>query len=1193
MMMNKLFLILLLFCSSVIAEVTPTFREINLDSRSQVQLPEPGLKGSDWQWLRQKRMLIYGTAAPNYPPYDITTGLHDYGGINADYLGIIGYNLNIQVRVRYYESYELLLQALARGEVDLIANASDEDKQKHGLLLSHPYLVASPALVERTDSLLHSKPIRRVGIESLYRNRKALIGRFPAGSTQIYDSSRRALEALSFNNLDAFIGDAISARYLINQANLNNLRLQLLPQEDANGFAFAVASSNGRLQRILNRVLETIPDSAVVAIQSRWSGGAPMASAGKHLLFTSLERKWIEDNPRVRVVVNDDFAPLNFFDEQGYFHGLTADVLEAISTRTGLKFDVIRATSLQQSLEEMKSGKADVVAGVTLDAVWPNGLLTTRSYLFNSWVLVGHEAQKADLQPQRIALVRGHPLDTFLRQHYPQSRIIPVATPYAGIEALTDGRADVLVLPMISADFLLSHGSQPGLQILRGLDSEPARFVMGVSGSEYPLATILDKALLSIPPEDIHAMTRNWYNNAYLMNSESVEGASMARYYRPALLALAAILLCFLAIFIFYRRQHQHRLEALRNEMALHQQMLLDAVPIPIYLTDLKEKIILANARFYQALGLAPPEAVGNSLESFQLSLSGAEDIALSSNEQDPHALLLTRQLTFGGQPHILQQWSTLLMAQQGQCDSKVGGWFDITERDQLIVQLQQAKERADSANRAKTTFLATMSHEIRTPLNAIIGMLELVLRQRQRGGEADVDLLNIAQGSAHSLLALIGDILDISRIESERLVLHPERADLRQLIESVAILFDGVARQKGLGFKLDIDAEIAGDVMIDPVRFKQVISNLVSNAIKFTGQGTVTLSALVDAVDDERLEMRVRVIDTGKGIDTATQSALFQPFSQGKNMAGSHGAGLGLYICRTLIAMMRGSIALVSEPEIGTEVTVSLSIPRLLAIVPPPTASPVEAPERAGLRILVVEDHRAGRLLLTQQLRFLGHHPLPVEDGIQALKALEQQRVDLVITDCHMPNMDGYDFTRRLRVKEREQGLPAVELWGLTADAQGSAREACLQAGMNDCLFKPLNLQILTEKLRTLSVEPGDAGSDLRIFDPAALPAELRVAGVFNEFVATLIESLDEDCAELNALRDHRSSDNGQIAEVAHKLLGAARLVHADLLAEACRRLAASGDIDDMDAVVQAATDLIGVLQQSLSLADTRTTEG
>lgn len=1186
--MNKLFLILLFFCSVAAAEVTPTFREINLDSRSQVQLPEPGLNGSDWQWLRQKRMLIYGTAAPNYPPYDITTGLHDYGGINADYLGIIGYNLNVQVRVRYYDNYDLLMQALAKGEVDVIANASDEDKQKYGLLLSHPYLVASPALVERTDSLLHGKPIQRVGIESLYRNRKALLGRFPAGNTQIYDSSRRALEALSFNNLDAFIGDAISARYLINQANLNNLRLQLLPQEDANGFSFGVGRHNTRLQRILNRVLENIPDSAAVAIQSRWSGGAPMATAGKHLLFTSLERKWIEDNPRVRVVVNDDFAPLNFFDEQGYFHGLTADVLEAIAARTGLKFDVIRATSLEQSLEEVKSGKADVVAGVTLDAVWPNGLLTTRSYLFNSWVLVGHEAQKADLQPQRIALVRGHPLDAFLRQHYPQSRIIPVATPYAGIEALADGRADVLVLPMISADYLLSHVSQPGLQILRGLDSEPARFVMGVSGSEYPLATILDKALLNIPPEDIHTMTRNWYNNAYLMNSDSVEGASLAPYYRPALLVLAVILLFLIGIFIFYRRRHRQHLAALRDEMALHQQMLLDAVPVPIYITDLKEKITSANARFYQALGLAPPKAVGNSLDSFQLSLSGAEDIALNANEQDPHAFLVTRQLIFGEQPHILQQWSTLLMAEEGHCYSKVGGWFDITEREQLIVQLKQAKERADSANRAKTTFLATMSHEIRTPLNAIIGMLELVLRQRQRGGEVDVDMLNIAHSSAHSLLALIGDILDISRIESERLVLHPERADLRQLIESVAILFDGVARQKGLSFKLDIDAEVAGDVLIDPVRFKQVISNLVSNAIKFTGQGTVTLSALVDTIDDERLEMRIRVIDTGKGIDTATQSVLFQPFSQGQNMAGSNGAGLGLYISRTLVAMMRGSIALVSEPEIGTEVTVTLSIPRLLAIEPLRTVSQMDTRERPGLRILVVEDHRAGRLLLTQQLRFLGHHPVPVEDGVQALAALEQQSVDLVITDCHMPNMDGYDFTRRLRLKERERQLPAVTLWGLTADAQGSAREACLQAGMDDCLFKPVNLQILTEKIRSLSAKPCPTNKDESLFDPATLPAELRAAGIFSEFVETLIESLKEDCGWLNAQRDHRPPRHDQIAEVAHKLLGAARLVNADRLAEACRQLVANNDSDNMDSVQQAAIELIAALQQSLQSTGT-----
>lgn len=228
----------------------------------------------------------------------------------------------------------------------------------------------------------------------------------------------------------------------------------------------------------------------------------------------------------MRVVVNGDFPPLSFFDVQGGFRGLSADVMDAISDRTGLKFDIIRARSLKDSLNAVHAGKADVVVGLTLDSVWPNGLMTTRSFLVNSWVLVGLASQKAQGDPQVIALVDGHPLQAFLQERYPESRIISVDSPQAGVDAVKKRRVSALVLPMISADFFLAHEQPDGLHILESLDTEPAHFVIGVAGTEYPLATILDKALLNIPPEDIHAMTSNWYNNTYLLEGRKAAASA-------------------------------------------------------------------------------------------------------------------------------------------------------------------------------------------------------------------------------------------------------------------------------------------------------------------------------------------------------------------------------------------------------------------------------------------------------------------------------------------------------------------------------------------------------------------------------------------------------------------------------------------------------------------------------------------
>ncbi|MEB6337399.1 ATP-binding protein [Serratia rhizosphaerae] len=1142
-MIKYILLFLTLFSSGAYCAALLPYREVNLVSREQIQLAEPEISSDDWHWLRRKRALVFGLAPPNYPPFDITSGANDYGGINADFLGIIAYNLNVQIKVRYYENEADLWRDFANGSVDMIGNMAAMGEDDPGLLLTRAYVPVALALVARTDSLLRFQPFKEIAIEGLYRNNPNILKRFPVANYQSLDIPRRALEALSFKSLDAFIGDATVARYLINQGNLNNLRVQLLPQQDVRGFSFGVAPENVRLQKILDAVLKLIPERAKAEILSRWNGGIPMSQGGEHLLLTSLERKWVEEHPHVRLVVNGDFPPLSFFDVQGGFRGLSADIIDAISERTGLKFDIVRANSLKESLNMVNAGQADVVEGITLDSVWPNGLMTTRSFLVNSWVLVGLASQKVHGDPQVIALVDGHPLQAFLQERYPQSRIVSVDSPQAGVDAVKKRRVAALVLPMISADFFLAHEQPAGLHILESLDTEPAHFVIGVAGTEYPLATILDKALLNIPPEDIHAMTSNWYNNTYLLEGAKSSGKRWFRYYPALLIGMSLLLALTLAASLIGRLRG-------KRQLARRCQLVMDAVPLPIYMTNLQGQIVMANASFYRAIDATAQQIIGASLDDMTLGQPGASDIALTDGEKGK-GMFVTRYLQIGEQRHTLQQWNSLWITEGRRAEGKIGGWFDVTERDRLIEQLRQAKEHADDANRAKTTFLATMSHEIRTPLNAIIGMLELLLNRQPGDVVADRELLGVAHESAHSLLTLIGDILDISRIESDRLILHPQRADIRRLIESIAMLFDGVARQKGLDFRLEIDAEITGDVLVDPVRFKQVLSNLVSNAIKFTEQGQVTLSAAVEKAAEEHFNLRLQVSDTGRGIDAQTLGRLFQPFTQGQGDGG--GAGLGLYISRKLVALMDGFISVNSEVGLGSDFTVVIPVTRLLHVEMPHLEIQSSAPPAQRLRVLVVEDHHGGRMLLARQLTFLGHQPTAVEDGERALALLDQAHFDLIITDCHMPKLDGYSLSRQIRLNERERNLPASIVWGLTANAQESAREACLQAGMNDCLFKPVNLVMLENKLLSLPTATEDEGGEDIL---ARLPPELRQPEVLREFIDTMLSCLQEDGEQLRIALQQRPVSRDNLQALAHKLAGAARLLYAEPLDQACKAL-------------------------------------
>jgi two-component system sensor histidine kinase EvgS len=524
-------------------------------------------------------------------------------------------------------------------------------------------------------------------------------------------------------------------------------------------------------------------------------------------------------------------------------------------------------------------------------------------------------------------------------------------------------------------------------------------------------------------------------------------------------------------------------------------------------------------------------------------------------------AMVLDRTLHIGDRLLTIYHWILPFRDSLGEVQGVIGGWIDVSERRQLIEQLQAAKEQADNASRAKSTFLATMSHEIRTPMNAVIGMLELALKRADQG-ELDRGAIEVAYRSANDLLDLIGDILDIARIETGRLTLSPERANVRQLAESVVRVFDGLARQKRLNLVLDLDSRLNGDVLIDPLRFKQILSNLVSNAIKFTPQGQVRISLQTDDdVDPRQIRLKVTVEDSGIGISAEDRQRLFEPFTQVDNQSQQvrTGAGLGLVISRSLCQMMGGDLKLDSEPGHGTRVSMSLELTRLEPLGEIEPDAPPEPSSEQALRILIVDDHPANRLLLCQQLSFLGHHCETAEQGAQGLERWLAEPFDLVVADCNMPVMNGYDLTRRIREHERGNQRQRCPVWGFTANAQPEEIQRCSEAGMDDCLFKPISLTTLSEQLAKLT--PFDHGEPA--FSVASVGA---LTGNRPEMVQRLLAQLLRSSREdLSTLTHADVTDREQLRELAHRIKGAARIIRANRVIATC---------DDLEAGCATATD-------------------
>ena len=402
-----------------------------------------------------------------------------------------------------------------------------------------------------------------------------------------------------------------------------------------------------------------------------------------------------------------------------------------------------------------------------------------------------------------------------------------------------------------------------------------------------------------------------------------------------------------------------------------------------------------------------------------------------------------------------------------------IGTMVDTTEQHRLIDRLVHARARAEEANKAKSAFLANMSHEIRTPMNGVIGLAQVALAETQEPETRNQ--LGMILDSAEHLLAILNDILDFSKIEAGQIAFNVADFDLHTLLADTVSQMRVPAEQKGLALSLEMDEGLPARVRGDGTRLKQVLLNLLGNACKFTSSGSVTLRALRKDADLLRFEVE----DTGIGIPPEKQEHIFAAFAQADDsiVRAYGGTGLGLTISRRLVELMNGEIGLESQAGAGSlfwftarlEPTPDADEPQATTRTAV-TSTPPKSPEQTTkLSILVAENNLINRRLMEALLRQMGHDATFAENGQIAVACRAERNFDLVLMDMQMPVMDGLSATRAIRKYESLSGIRPVPIFALTANAMASDREACLAAGMDGHLPKPLKRSVLESVLREI----------------------------------------------------------------------------------------------------------------------------
>jgi len=934
---------------------------------------------------------------------------------------------------------------------------------------------------------------------------------------------------------------------------------------------------------------------AVVALGAcpRQDDGSGPLRVGRdlQLSLSPADRSYLESLPPLRIGVDPLWAPMAFVDSQGRIGGISADYLNFLQNTLRIRFELVPTRSWAETIRFANDGRIDiVVAASQFDGLGP-GFGLSVPYVRYPLVIVTRETAPfigglEDLEGARVAVVGDVPATHARFPGLTNMHAVTVGSADDGLKAVAQGDAFAYIGNLGVIDRIVRERYAGTLRV-----AAPANRIQdlsfGVAPRFAPLLPLVNRVLSSIPEAERERIQNAWLSTRFTFGIAP-------RTLWLVLVPVGSLTLVFLAVLWFnllrLRREVQHRRRTAKRELELKRRLieLTQELPSVVFqLTFARERqprfhLVFANRRADELL--APRRtALPDGFASFVQALDAAQRRRLTQmflrSAASQQRVSTEFELDRGDSKTA---WFHVEAAPRTCEDDSVqwsGYLHDVTQAREAQAALMAAKHDAEQAARARDSFIATVSHEIRTPMSGIVSILQLL--EHDELSAEDRQLVDMAGNAAELLLRILNDILDFAKSENGELSLESAPMSIEEIVRRCSGLVTPDVERKGLRLYVDVASAIAQRHIGDAQRIGQVLLNLLGNAIKFTDQGSVSLT--VDVIGESAGEqvLSIGVADTGIGIDHDDQAHLFIPFSQARSLDASRygGTGLGLAICKRLIEQMGGSISLESEPGHGTAITIALTLridrdaERARRVQPNRRDVSVArpgVPSRPEPRILLVEDQSINREVLRRQLASLHMTDCHLtQNGAQALSAYERNAYAMVITDCAMPVLSGVELMTAIRRREQGAARQTV-LIALTADATQRQREACMAAGADEVCVKPLSL----ERLRELLERYGMLAAAIEWPISAGQPIEQQ-ADLWHRLRRTL-------AADLHTLREASQAGKREtMRDIAHSIAGTAGWFQIRSVADAAARLQAC--LDERAACEAALSALCSALERAL----------